>query len=157
MLTSTLIHPELLAALAGAGHGAKILIADGNFPHSTAIGPNASVVRLNLAPGHIDAVTVLAVLLTAVSVERAEVMSAPDGTIAPILGEFRSLLGDIGVGRFSRSEFYEECRGRDLAVVVATGEQRLYANLLLTIGVVTPNPGRPLPPVPSQASEVAPG
>lgn len=157
MLTGTLIHPELLSALAGAGHGARVLIADGNFPHSTTIGPNASVVRLNLAPGYIDAVTVLAVLLTAVSVEEAHVMAAPDGTVAPIVGEFRSFLGDIGVGRFSRSEFYEECRGRDLALVVVTGEQRLYANLLLTIGVAPPSPGGPHPLVSSRTTEVEPG
>jgi L-fucose mutarotase len=27
-------HPELLRAIGGAGHGAKILLADGNYPHS---------------------------------------------------------------------------------------------------------------------------
>ena len=44
MLTSVLIHPPLLAALANCGHGSQILIADGNFPYATVIGPNAAVV-----------------------------------------------------------------------------------------------------------------
>ncbi len=35
-------------------------------------------------------------------------------------------------------EFYAECRQPDLAVCVATGDDRLYANLLLTIGYITP-------------------
>ena len=29
-------------------------------------------------------------------------------------------------------------RGPDLALAIATGEQRIYANVLLTIGVVMP-------------------
>ena len=36
MIRGKLIHPEILAALAGAGHGSKVLITDGNFPHATA-------------------------------------------------------------------------------------------------------------------------
>jgi L-fucose mutarotase len=40
-----------------------------------------------------------------------------------------------------RFAFYELARGRDVALAVATGDQRLYANLLLTIGVVGPDGG----------------
>jgi L-fucose mutarotase len=40
------------------------------------------------------------------------------------------------LGRFP---FYEAARGPDVALAIATGEQRLYANLLLTIGVVSPD------------------
>jgi len=36
------------------------------------------------------------------------------------------------LGRF---EFYEACRTNDVAIVIATGEQRVYANILLTVGV----------------------
>ncbi|HOS03406.1 MAG TPA: RbsD/FucU domain-containing protein, partial [Candidatus Hydrogenedentes bacterium] len=35
MLKQRLIHPEILDALAAAGHGSKILITDGNYPAST--------------------------------------------------------------------------------------------------------------------------
>ena len=51
MLRHQLIHPELNAILARAGHHAKILIADGNYPASTKWGPNARLVSLNLSPG----------------------------------------------------------------------------------------------------------
>ena len=35
MLYSTLTHPNILRALAAAGHGSQILIADGNYPLAT--------------------------------------------------------------------------------------------------------------------------
>jgi L-fucose mutarotase len=37
-----------------------------------------------------------------------------------------------------RYDFYEFAQDRDLALVIATAEQRLYANIILTIGVVPP-------------------
>jgi L-fucose mutarotase len=35
-----------------------------------------------------------------------------------------------------RFAFYEMARQSDVSLVIATGEQRVYANLLLVIGVV---------------------
>ena len=32
MLKYRLLHPELLRALGEAGHGARVLVADGNYP-----------------------------------------------------------------------------------------------------------------------------
>jgi L-fucose mutarotase len=32
VLTTRLLHPQILAALGEAGHGATVLIADGNYP-----------------------------------------------------------------------------------------------------------------------------
>ncbi len=51
MLKSCLLHPEILEALGRAGHSSKILIADGNYPFATQLGPNARLVSLNLSPG----------------------------------------------------------------------------------------------------------
>ena len=48
MLKTDLIHPEILSTLATAGHHAKILIADANYPATTKIGPNAKVVYQTL-------------------------------------------------------------------------------------------------------------
>ena len=39
-----------------------------------------------------------------------------------------------------RFEFYEAASAPDVTLVIATGEQRIYANLLLTIGVIPPEP-----------------
>ena len=46
MLKGKLIHPDILAALGQAGHGSRILIADGNYPFSTKLGPVAKLVSL---------------------------------------------------------------------------------------------------------------
>jgi L-fucose mutarotase len=37
-----------------------------------------------------------------------------------------------------RMSFYEEVRSPDTALLIATGEQRVWANVLLVIGVVPP-------------------
>jgi L-fucose mutarotase len=35
MLRGSLTHPQILNALGQAGHGTKVLLADGNYPFST--------------------------------------------------------------------------------------------------------------------------
>jgi L-fucose mutarotase len=138
MLKTKLLHPEILAALGGAGHGSKVLIADGNFPFGTGANPAAKRVYLNLAPGLLTVTDVLRVLVEAMPVEAAEVMQPPTGE-PPIFAEFRALLPtDIDLKKLGRFEFYDAARERDTALVIATGEQRIYANILLTVGVVMP-------------------
>lgn len=141
MIHGPMIHPPLLRALAGAGHGAKILIADSNYPHETWANPRSSVVFLNLAPGLVNATDVLEVLKKTLPLEAAAIMipSPEDGDIeVPIHEEFRAALPGIEVSEISRWDFYPEAGSNDVAVVIATGEARIYANLLLTIGVRTP-------------------
>ena len=139
MLKTHLTHPQLLGALGRAGHGSKILIADGNYPFSTGSNKASERVFLNLAPGVLTVTEVLKHLLTAVPVEAAEVMMPSEGPEPPIFREFRELLGsDIVLEPLERFTFYEAARGGDLALIIASGDQRLYANLLLTVGVVAP-------------------
>lgn len=138
MLRYTLTHPEILAALGAAGHGSQVLIADGNYPFSTGAHPAARRVFLNLAPGLLSATDVLAALASAIPVEAAHVM-APDAAPEPgIFAEFRALLPGVELQPLGRFPFYEAARGPSTALVIATGERRVYANILLTIGVVPP-------------------
>lgn len=139
MLKQRLIHPDIIEALAAAGHGSKVLITDGNYPASTRLGDNASLVYLNLAPGRLNVTEVLDILLTAIPVEEAAVMVPDEGPEPAIFQEFRSLMPHINLTEFSRFEFYEEASGPDTCLQIVTGEQRIYANLLLTIGVVFPD------------------
>jgi len=44
VLRFPLIHPPLLAALAAAGHGSRVLLADANYPHATGVSPRAAQV-----------------------------------------------------------------------------------------------------------------
>ena len=48
MIRYKLTHPQILAALASAGHGSKVLIADGDYPFSTGSNDAAAHVYLNL-------------------------------------------------------------------------------------------------------------
>ena len=138
MLKTPLLHPEILFALGAAGHGSQVLIADGNYPFATRSNPAADRVFLNLAPGVLNVTDVLRVLAGAIPVEAAHVMATADGTEPPIWGEFRELLPDNPLQPLERFAFYDAASTSDVALVVATGEQRVYANILLTIGVVPP-------------------
>src|SRR5512134_135579 len=92
MLKTRLLHPEILAALGSAGHGSRILIADGNYPFATRAHPNAHRVYLNLAPGLLNVTDVLRVLVDAIPIEAAQVMLTDAGEAPPIHGEFRAIL-----------------------------------------------------------------
>lgn len=136
MLNYTLIHPPLLRALAAAGHGSRVLLADGNYPSATARPAGAEVIHLNLRPGLLTVTDVLRPILEAVPIEAAQVMALPDNAPVPAHDEFRGLLGGhVDFEIMERFAFYDRARGADVAFVVATGDQRLCSNLLLTIGV----------------------
>ncbi|GAA3557555.1 RbsD/FucU family protein [Microlunatus spumicola] len=138
MLNYTLTHPPLLRALAAAGHGSQVLLADGNYPAATAKPAGAEVIHLNLRPGLLSVTEVLGPLLEAVNIEAARVMALPDNGDVPAHAEYQQLLGDgVDFSVMERFAFYEAARGPDVAFVVATGDQRICANLLLTIGVRT--------------------
>jgi L-fucose mutarotase len=138
MLKSKLLHPTLLNALASSGHGGMVLIADGNYPFSTRSNPRAKRVYLNLMPGVVLVTQALEAVLSAIPVEAAQVMRPDDGSEPGIYADFRRMLPTITLEPLERFAFYERAREPEVALVVATGDQRLYANILLTIGVVPP-------------------
>jgi len=147
MLRSGLIHPELNYILARAGHHAKILIADGHYPASTTLGPNAELVCLNLAPGVVGCVDVLKALITAIPIEAANTMMyATEGEYAltedpPIWADYRQTFADAGLSvelePIEKWDFYEAVNTPDLVVTIQTAELQTWANLLLTVGVRT--------------------
>ncbi|GAB2573781.1 RbsD/FucU family protein [Microlunatus antarcticus] len=138
MLNYTLTHPPLLRALAAAGHGSQVLLADGNYPAATAKPAGAEVIHLNLRPGLLSVTEVLGPLLDAVNIEAGRVMALPDGGAVPAHAEYEQMLGaQVDFAVMERFAFYDAARGPDVAFVVATGDQRICANLLLTIGVRT--------------------
>jgi L-fucose mutarotase len=114
-----------------------VLIADGNYPFITRANPSAERVYLNLVPGILSVTAVLAALLPVIPVEAAHVMLTDDGSDPDIYPDFRQML-TVDLQPLQRYDFYEFAQDRDLALVIATAEQRLYANIILTIGVVPP-------------------
>ena len=147
MLKHALIHPEINEILARAGHHSRILIADGNYPVSTKKGPHARVVSLNLTPGLVTVSQVLEVLLTAVVVDEVNTMGIPaDDAYArlgepPVWQEFRDILRRAGGGLaptpIPKWDFYKAVESDDHVLTIQTGDQALWANLLLTLGCRT--------------------
>ena len=141
MLRYRLTHPQILSALATAGHGSQVLIADGNYPFVTGANPGAERVYLNLTRGSAPVDEVLAIIADAIVIEAAHVMVPATGPEPPIFASFRKSLPEgMELQALGRFEFYEAARDPNVALVLATGEQRIYANILLTIGVVPPDP-----------------
>jgi L-fucose mutarotase len=138
MLKTRLLHPGILEALGEAGHGAQVLVADGNYPLLTRSHERAHRVYLNLAPDLLRVTDVLGVISEAIPIEAAHVMIPDSGDEPPIFKDFRQLLPGLDLTPLTRFDFYDAARGPDLALAIATGERRIYANLLLTIGVVPP-------------------
>lgn len=145
MLKGRLIHPEILSALASAGHGAQVLIADGNYPFTTRAAPRARIAFLNLSPGVVSGEQVLRAIAAAIPIEAAAMMGPPGpdahSVLAPpILRRYEACLTELcqtppPIQLLSRFEFYDAAQRADVALVIATAEIETYANLLLTIGV----------------------
>jgi len=136
MLTTPVIHPQILEALARSGHFAQVMIADGNLPVGAMKGPNASIVYLNFQPGLLSTVQVLKGVLSVCPIQGATVMQKPAEADASIHEEYRELLGPVEWNELERWAFYDKIREPSTTLVIATGEQRRFANLLLTVGVV---------------------
>ena len=144
MLKHELIHPQINHALGRAGHHARILIADGNYPASTKKGPNAEVVCLNLSPGVVTVSQVLRAILTAVPVDAVHTMGIPpDDPYArkgdpPVWMEYRQVLKASGLKLklepILKWDFYKAVESPDHVLTVQTADQALWANVLLTMG-----------------------
>jgi L-fucose mutarotase len=119
------------------GHGSRILIADGGYPFITGSPQTADKVWLNLAPGQLLVTDVLKALAATIPIEDARVMVPEDESDQPIFGEFRQLLPDgMELTKIQRFDFYDMAREPDTALMIATGDTRNWANLLLTMGFI---------------------
>src|SRR3954462_2789573 len=133
MLKSQLIHPEMLNALGGMGHGSQVLITDGNFPHDTAPNPNAVRVYLNLTPGVLTVAQVLDALKAAIAIERIALMDPADDADPRPAAHAELTAGlesDIAVDHIRRFEYYEATQSSDVGLVIPTADLRPYANVL---------------------------
>ncbi len=134
---SPLLSPDLLHVLASMGHGDEIVLADANFPAATHA---RRLVRLpgTTAPAVLDAV--LQVLPLDDFVKQAAFTMQVVGDAAavpPAVQDFAAVLQRHGCGAsaaLERFAFYE--RAAAAFAVVATGETRVYGNILLKKGVV---------------------
>ena len=138
----TILSPQLLKVLCEMGHGDMLVIGDGNFPAET-IGKDAIVIRMDGhgVPELLDAILKLYPLDTYVdkAVNLMEVVPG-DPVETPIWDEYKDIVakydvrGTAAIGHIERFAFYEEAK--KAYAIVATSEKALYANIILTKGVV---------------------
>jgi L-fucose mutarotase len=147
MLNHLLIHPKINEVLGRAGHHARVLIADGNYPASSKRGPNAEVVCLNLMPGVVTCAQVLRAILSAVPVDAVNTMmyetSGPYALAEdpPVWNEYSDVVRDAGLSLalepIEKWAFYDAVMTPDHVLTVQTADQQRFANVLLSIGVRT--------------------
>ena len=133
----SILSPELLKTLMEMGHGDEIVLADGNFPAAS----NAQ--RLIRLDGHgipkiLDAMLKLFPLDEYVEKPVALMAVTPGDPYVPEIKEvYRQIIAkhDTAAAEdIERFAFYE--RAKKAYAIVATGEQALYANIILKKGVV---------------------
>lgn len=144
LLHSQLIHPEINGILGQAGHHSKVLISDGNYPASSKIGPEAELVSLNLSPGVVTCSQVLRALVTAIPLEAINTMGIPDDDPyakhgpPPAWTEYEQIIGEANLALklepIQKWDFYDAVMSDDHVLTIQTGDQALWANVLLTIG-----------------------
>ena len=134
-----LLSPELVKTLMELGHGDEIVIADGNFPAET-IGKR--VIRCD---GHgvtelLDAIMQLFPLDTYTEKPVMLMEVVPGDPVVPtIWDDYKAVINkyepeNCKIEMIERFAFYE--RAKTAYAVVATGEEAIYANIILKKGVV---------------------
>ena len=137
---SKIVSPELIKVLCEMGHGDEIVIADANFP-SANFGQ-----RIIRADG-IKGVDMLGAVLSLIPLDTysdpnmilMQLMDCDQGKINPTIWQGYkkvALLNDdnVKIGNIDRFEFYE--RASKAYAVIATGEEAVYANIIIKKGVI---------------------
>jgi L-fucose mutarotase len=130
----TLISPDLLHSLAMMGHGDMIALVDANFPAAS----NAK--RLVTISGA-DTTGLLRAILTLFPIDdfipdpliTMEVVGDP-AAIPEAVRHYDALLHPLMTQAIPRDAFY--ARARAAFAIVQTADTRLYANIILTKGVI---------------------
>ncbi|MBQ8786613.1 MAG: L-fucose mutarotase [Oscillospiraceae bacterium] len=134
-----ILSPEMVKTLMEMGHGDEIVIADGNFPAETY---GKRVVRCD---GHgvlelLDAIMQLFPLDTYTDKPVMLMEVVPGDPVVPtIWDEYKNIINkyepeNCKIEMVERFAFYE--RAKTAYAVVATGEEAIYANIILKKGVV---------------------
>lgn len=137
-----ILSPQLLKVLCEMGHSDKIVIADANFPVES-IGKNCIVIRYDghPIPNLLDSILEVFPLdtYTDAPVTLMEVMK-DDNTKTPIWDEYKDIIckydqrKEKAIKQIDRFDFYEEAKKS--YAIIATGEEALYANIILQKGVI---------------------
>lgn len=137
---SKAVSPELIKVLCEMGHGDEIVIADGNFPSENY---GKRVIRADGLGGAemLDAVLSLIPLDTYSDPNMMfmQLMDCDKGKVDPVIWkEYEKIANkhdeNVHLGNIERFAFYE--RAKEAYAVIATGEEAIYANIILKKGVI---------------------
>ncbi len=138
-----ILGPELLHALRAMGHGDELVIVDANFPSTS---KSNRLVRLD----GLDAVRVLDAVLSLMPLDdfvdcAAFTMEPVDDpkSVPEVVRLFRGVVKKrapgFKTGTIERFAFYE--RAEKTFITIASGERRLYGNIILKKGIIRPEAG----------------
>ena len=132
-----IISPELLKVLCEMGHGDEIVIGDANFPAETngKRGVRADGLK---GPELLEAILQL-IPLDTYSPENILLMQTTNGDPTPEIWAVYKQRAEkqdpnVRIGFLERNEFYN--RSRNAYAVVASGEEAIYANIIIKKGVI---------------------
>lgn len=134
-----ILSPELVKTLMEMGHGDEIVIADGNFPSET-IGQRVIRCDGHGVPELLDAIMQLFPLDTYTEKPVMLMEVVPGDPVVPtIWDKYKEIINkyepeNCKIEMIERFAFYE--RAKTAFAVVATGEEAIYANIILKKGVV---------------------
>ncbi|WP_430885260.1 RbsD/FucU family protein [Fusibacter sp. JL216-2] len=125
-----IISPDLLKTLHEMGHGDTLVIADGNFPAASCA---KKLIRLD---GH-SVTDVLEAVLTLMPLDKTPhtdlvVMDTGTDKVPEIWREFEKHADQLT--KLERQAFYKAAQ--NAYCIVSTSEKALFANVLLTKGVL---------------------
>lgn len=132
-----IVSPSLLKILCEMGHGDEIVVADGNFPCESM---GTRVVRADGLGGEEVLQAILALIpLDTYAEENFILMQTVPGDERPAIWDSYKKIADandknVRLGMEERFAFYE--RAKKAYAIVATGEEKVYANIILKKGVV---------------------
>lgn len=132
-----LLSPELLKVLCEMGHGDEIVIGDANFPSCSM---NARVIRADGIKGTDLLDAILKVIpLDTYSESNLMLMQTTNGDPTPtIWAEYNKIAHEnddnVRVELIERFAFYE--RAKKAYAVIASGEEAIYANIIIKKGVI---------------------
>ena len=132
-----IISPDLLKVLCEMGHGDEIVLADGNFPCESM---GQRVVRADGIGGEEMLQALLSLIpLDTYAKENFILMQTVPGDEKPAIWDSykriaESLDDNVRPGMEERFAFYE--RAKKAYAIIATGEEKIYANIILKKGVV---------------------
>ena len=134
-----ILSPELVKTLMEMGHGDEIVIADGNFPSET-IGQRVIRCDGHGVPELLDAIMQLFPLDTYTEKPVMLMEVVPGDPVVPTIWDtYKEIINkyepeNCKIEMIERFAFYE--RAKTAFAVVATGEEAIYANIILKKGVV---------------------